>query len=381
MTEIKSLKVVTIVGTRPELIRLSRVIALLDKYLDHVLVHTGQNYDYELNEIFFNDLGIREPDHFLKVDTSSLGHVLGETISKSEEILRRENPDAVLILGDTNSSMAGIMAKRLKIPIYHMEAGNRCFDLNVPEETNRRIIDHISDFNLVYTEHARRHLLSEGLPHRRIYLTGSPMFEVLKHYEKQIKQAKILERLSLVEKGYFLVSVHREENVDNVENLTTVMGILQRICEQWDLPVIVSTHPRTADRLGKLRDHEPDSRIRFLKPFGYFDYVHLQMMARCTISDSGTISEESSILSFPAVTLRRSMERPEALDSGTIILTGFDPDAVLSSIDLVINEHEGGRYKQIPQEYLVENTSMRVLKLILGTARLSNTWHGISMPK
>lgn len=381
MTEIKSLKVVTIVGTRPELIRLSRVIALLDKYLNHVLVHTGQNYDYELNEIFFRDLGIREPDHFLKVDISSLGHVLGETISKSEEILRRENPDAVLILGDTNSSMAGIMAKRMKIPIYHMEAGNRCFDLNVPEEINRRIIDHISDFNLVYTEHARRHLLSEGLPHRRIYLTGSPMFEILKHYEKQIKQAKILEKLSLDEKGYFLVSVHREENVDNVENLGTIMGILKRICELWDLPVIVSTHPRTADRLGKLQDHEPDSRIRFLKPFGYFDYVHLQMKARCTISDSGTISEESSILSFPAVTLRRSMERPEALDSGTIILTGFDPDAVFSSIDLVIREHEGGRYKQIPQEYLVENTSMRVLKLILGTARLSNAWHGISMPK
>ncbi len=377
MTEIKKLKVATIVGTRPELIRLSRVIALLDEHVDHILVHTGQNYDYELNEIFFRDLGIKKPDHYLEVDVSSLGRVLGETISKSEEVLRKEKPDAVLILGDTNSSLAGIMAKRLKIPVYHMEAGNRCFDLNVPEEINRRIIDHIADFNLVYTENARRHLLSEGLPHRRIYLTGSPMYEVLRFYEKQIRQSKVLADLGLEPKGYFIVSMHREENVDNKDNLKIILDILNDICRHWDLPVIVSTHPRTEDRLDKLEEGQPDKRIRFLKPFGFFDYVHLQMMARCAISDSGTISEESSILSFPAITLRRSMERPEAIDAGTIILTGFDRASVLSSIDLVIKEHESGPYPHIPDEYRVENASMRVLKLIMGTARLSNSWHGI----
>lgn len=377
MTELKPIKVATIVGTRPELIRLSRLIALLDEHVDHILIHTGQNYDYELNEIFFKDLGIREPNHFLEVEVSSLGQVLGETISKSEVVLRKENPDAVLILGDTNSSLAGIMAKRLKIPVYHMEAGNRCFDLNVPEEINRKIIDHIADFNLVYTEHARRHLLSEELPHRRIYLTGSPMYEVLRHYEKQIKQSKILGELALDTKGYFVVSIHREENADNSENLKNILDILNSICRHWELPVIVSTHPRTADRLKKLEGSETDERIRFLNPFGFFDYVHLQTMSKCTISDSGTISEESSILSFPAITMRLSMERPEAIDSGTIILTGFDRETVLSSIDLVIREHEGGTYRHIPDEYRVENTSMRVLKLIMGTARLSNSWHGI----
>lgn len=378
MTDNKALKVVTIVGTRPELIRLSRVMALLDEHTHHVLIHTGQNYDYELNEIFFKDLGIREPDHYLEVDTGSLGKVLGETISKSEDVLRAEDPDAVLILGDTNSSMAGIMAKRLKIPIYHMEAGNRCFDLNVPEEINRRIIDHIADFNLVYTENARRHLLSEGLPHRRIYLTGSPMFEVLKYYEKQISLSGILKDLSLNAGEYFVVSVHREENVDNTVNLNRIIDILNAVSEKWDLPVVVSTHPRTSKRLENLKDRKVSKNISFLKPFGFFDYVHLQSNAKCTISDSGTISEESSILSFPAITLRQSMERPEALDAGTIILTGFDRDVVLRSLELAIEEHVSGKYKQIPEEYKVENTSMRVLKLIIGTARLSNTWHGIS---
>jgi UDP-N-acetylglucosamine 2-epimerase (non-hydrolysing) len=377
MTEPKRLKVATIVGTRPELIRLSRTIALLDENVDHILVHTGQNYDYELNEIFFQDLGIRKPDHYLEVDVSSLGKVLGETISKSEEVFRKENPDAVLILGDTNSSLAGIMAKRMKIPVYHMEAGNRCFDLNVPEEINRQIIDHISDFNLVYTENARRHLLSEGLSHRRIYLSGSPMYEVLMHYEKQIRQSKILGELALDKNGYFVVSIHREENVDNTDNLRSILGILNSICRHWELPVIVSTHPRTADRLEKLEVTKTDERIRFLKPFGFFDYVHLQTMAKCAISDSGTISEESSILSFPAITMRRSMERPEAIDAGTIILTGFDQETVLSSIDLVIREHEGGSYPHIPDEYQIKNTSMRVLKLIMGTTKLSNSWHGI----
>ena len=370
-----SLKVVTILGTRPEIIRLSRVMALLDEHLDHRIVHTGQNYDYELNEIFFKDLGIRRPDHFLKVNTESLGTVIGETITKSEKVLKEESPDAVLILGDTNSSLAAIMAKRMKIPVYHMEAGNRCFDQNVPEEINRRIIDHIADYNLVYTEHARRHLLSEGIHHRRIYLTGSPMYEVLKHYEAQINQSKILEELGLRPKEYFLVSTHREENVDNSKNLTKILGVLNGVAERYGRPVIVSTHPRTSKRMESLKGIEMNEKIRFLKPFGYFDYVHLQKNALCTISDSGTISEESAILGFPAVNLREATERPEALDAGTIILTGLDRETVLDAVELSIKEP--ARHVTIPPEYRIEDVSWRVLKLIMGTAKLSNRWAGI----
>ncbi len=370
-----SLKVATILGTRPEIIRLSRVMALLDRHLDHRIVHTGQNYDYELNEIFFNDLGIRRPDHFLEVNTESLGTVIGETITKSEKVLKEESPDAVLILGDTNSSLAAIMAKRMKIPVYHMEAGNRCFDPNVPEEINRRIIDHIADYNLVYTEHARRHLLSEGIHHRRIYLTGSPMYEVLKHYEAQINQSKILEELGLRPKEYFLVSTHREENVDNSENLSKILSILNGVAERYGRPVIVSTHPRTSKRMESLRLIEMNEKIRFHKPFGYFDYVHLQKNALCTISDSGTISEESAILGFPAVNLREATERPEALDAGTIILTGLERETVLDAVELSIKEP--ARHVTIPPEYTIEDVSWRVLKLIIGTAKLSNRWAGI----
>ena len=377
----KKLKVLTVVGTRPEIIRLSRVMALLDQHVNHIIVHTGQNYDYELNEVFFKDLELRKPDYFLEVDTSSLGRVMGETLIKSEEVLRKEQPDAVLILGDTNSSIAGIMAKRLKIPIFHMEAGNRSFDLNVPEEINRRIIDHIADFNLVYTEHARRHLLSEGLPHRRIYLTGSPMFEVLTYYKDKINNSTILDRLELKANNYFIVSTHREENVDNEENLKSILNILNSLAEQYKVPVIVSTHPRTRKRIEALNDSQfPISNsklIRFLKPFGFHDYNHLQMHAKCAISDSGTISEESAILSFPAISLRKSMERPEAQDAGTIVLTGFNSDVVLNSVKLVIAEHLTGSYKKIPDEYKIENTSWRVLKLIMGNAGLSNDWWGI----
>lgn len=368
----------TILGTRPEIIRLSRVMALLDEHVNHIIVHTGQNYDYELNQIFFKDLGIRKPDYFLEVDTSSLGKVLGETLIKSEEVLLKEKPDAVLILGDTNSSIAGIIAKRLKIPIYHMEAGNRCFDLNVPEEINRRIIDHTADFNLVYTEHARRHLLSEGLPHRRIYLTGSPMYEVLTYYKDKIEQSSILNELKLQAKKYFTVSTHREENVDSVDNLTKILTIFNGLAQTYDVPVIVSTHPRTRKRLESINGVTIDPRVQFLKPFGFFDYVHLQQHALCTISDSGTISEESAILNFPAITLRNSMERPEGLDAGTIMLTGFDYDTVMDSISLVINEYSASNKVKIPFEYEIANTSWRVLKLILGTSKLSNTWWGIN---
>jgi UDP-N-acetylglucosamine 2-epimerase len=370
------LKVMTFIGTRPEIIRLSRTMALLDEHLNQVVVHTGQNYDYELNEVFFKELGLRKPDHFLNVDTSSLESSVGDIIEKSGKIIRQEKPDAVLVLGDTNSCLAAYMAKRLHIPVFHMEAGNRCFDFNVPEEVNRRIIDHISDFNLVYTEHARRHLLSEGLPHRRIYLTGSPMKEVLDFYLPEIRKSKALEYLSLNAKKYFLISSHREENVDNPINLNKILVVLNRLAEDYGMPVIVSTHPRTRKRLEMNKAVEMNPLIQFLKPFGFIDYVFLQMNALCTLSDSGTISEESSILNFPAISLRQSMERPEAQDAGTIILTGFDPDIVLNSIQLVIDEFEFTKgYKRIAEDYTIENTSWRVLKLISGNTKLNSIWN------
>ena len=381
--EKSKLKVMSIVGTRPEIIRLAAVIKLLEAHVDHKMIHTGQNYDYELNQVFFEELELRKPDYYLGVDTSSLGHVLGETLIKVEEVFNAEQPDAVLILGDTNAAIAGIMAKRMKIPIFHMEAGNRSFDLNVPEEINRRIIDHIADFNLVYTENSRRHLLAEGLPHRHIYVTGSPMYEVLHQYMDKIRSSKILDTLKLEKNRYFIVSCHREENVDYPSNLRKILAILNRLAETYDMPVVVSTHPRTRKRIEALEGVEIDSRVQFLKPFGFFDYNALQLNARCAISDSGTISEESSMLNFPAVTIRQALERPEAMDAGTIILTGLDPEIVLDSVRLVIDEFEqnGGKYEKICPEYQVPNTSWRVLKLILGTARLSNRWRGIDLKK
>jgi UDP-N-acetyl-L-fucosamine synthase len=372
------LKVMTFIGTRPEIIRLSRTMARLDEHLNQVIVHTGQNYDYELNEIFFRELELRKPDYFLGVDTTSLETSVGDIIRKSGEVLRKENPDAVLVLGDTNSCLAAYMAKRLHIPVFHMEAGNRCFDFNVPEEINRRIIDHIADFNLVYTEHARRHLIAEGLPQRRIYLTGSPMNEVLTYYKEKIDRSEILSELSLTRGNYFIVSTHREENVDNKNNLISILTILNRLAEDYRFPVIVSTHPRTRKRLEMITEMEMNPLIRFLKPFGFLDYVNLQINALCTISDSGTISEESSMLSFPAISLRQSMERPEAQDAGTIILTGFEPETVLDSIRITINEfRENKEYKKIAEDYTIGNTSWRVLKLISGNTRLSNIWNGI----
>lgn len=371
------IKVMTIIGTRPEIIRLSRTMALLDVHVNQIIVHTGQNYDYELNEVFFKDLELRKPDYFLNIDSSSVGASVGDIIRKSEEVMKKENPDAVLVLGDTNSCLAAYMAKRLHIPVFHMEAGNRSFDFNVPEEINRRIIDHIADFNLVYTEHARRHLLSEGLPHRRIYLTGSPMKEVLDFYLPKIMLSKILKLLNLEKNRYFVVSIHREENVDNPGNLNKIIAVLNSLAKEYDFPIIVSTHPRTSKRLESFTGQDIDKRIQFLKPFGFNDYIFLQLNAACTISDSGTISEESSILSFPALSLRESMERPEAQDAGTIILTGFDPQIVSDSVRLVISEHKKGKYTNIAEEYLITNTSWRTLKLIMGNASLSNLWYGI----
>jgi len=353
-------------------------MTLLDEHVNHIIAHTGQNYDYELNEIFYKDLDLRKPDFFLNVDVSSLEASVGDIIRKSGELLRAEKPDALLVLGDTNSCLSAYMAKRLHIPIFHMEAGNRCFDFNVPEEINRRVIDHISDFNLVYTEHARRHLISEGLPHRRVYLTGSPMFEVLNYYKDKIEASAIIETLKLERGKYFVVSAHREENVDNPENLLRILSILNSLAEDYDLPVIVSTHPRTLKRLGAIDELRMNPLIQFLKPFGFTDYVNLQMNSLCTVSDSGTISEESAILDFPAISLRNSMERPEAQDAGTIILTGFEPDVVLNSVKMCIDEHILLRERLVPADYQIPDTSWRVLKLIQGLTSLSSMWHGIN---
>ncbi|WP_340249693.1 non-hydrolyzing UDP-N-acetylglucosamine 2-epimerase [Sulfitobacter pontiacus] len=379
----KKLKVLTVVGTRPEIIRLSRVMARLDRYADHVLVHTGQNYDYELNEIFFADLDARKPDHFLGIGGGSLGETLGGILIETEKVMIAERPDAILILGDTNSAVAAIMARRMKIPVYHMEAGNRSFDRNVPEETNRRIVDHISDFNLVYTEHARRHLLSEGCHHRRIYLTGSPMREVLEHYRKRIEASDVVARLGLKSHGYFIVSLHREENVDSAARLRQLTVALNMLAERYDMPIIVSTHPRTRKRLDALKEVALDPRIQWMKPFGFHDYNKLQMKAFCAISDSGTIAEESSILEFPAITPRDAIERPEGLDVGCIMTTGLDAATILSGIDAV-TRFFAERVDQdlphpVPSDYCITNTSERVVSLILGTAKLSNNWDGIRL--
>lgn len=371
------IKVVTVVGTRPELIRLSRVLAALDDYTDHRLVHTGQNYDYELNEIFFEELDIRRPDHFLEVGTDTLGTMLGNILIGTEKVLKEEKPDAVLILGDTNSAIAAIMAKRMKIPVYHMEAGNRCFDANVPEEINRRLVDRISDFNLVYTEHARRHLLSEGLPHRRVYLTGSPMKEVLDHYAASIEASGALEELELEKHKYFLVSMHREENVDNPDNLRELLATLDGLAADYEMPVIVSTHPRTRNRMERLGIEHVDKRVRFMKPFGFFAYNKLQKHAACVLSDSGTITEESSLLGFPAVTIREAMERPEGLDTGSIILTGLSKKVVMQAVRAVIKQREEDNVPPVPADYQISNVSQRVVNLIIGTAGLSNQWDGI----
>lgn len=373
----KKLKVLTVLGTRPEIIRLASVISALDRFTDHVLVHTGQNYDYELNQIFFDDLSVKKPDHFLNIDTSSLGKVLGDILIKTEEVLLKEKPDAVLALGDTNSAIALLMAKRMKIPTYHMEAGNRSFDSNVPEEINRKLVDHISDFNLVYTEHARRHLLSEGLSHRFIYLTGSPMREVLNTHRKNIANSDILDQLGLNKGKYFIVSIHREENVDSRDNIKRAIECLESLYDEYQLPIIVSTHPRTKQRLEKANLLSTTRNIKFLKPFGFHDYNKLQVESFCAISDSGTISEESSMLEFPAITLRQSIERPEALDTGSIVLSGLNRNVLLQTVEIVTNETRLYSNREIPDDYKIENTSLRVLKLIMGTAKLTNRWRNM----
>ena len=370
-------KLAVVVGTRPEIIRLSRVLALAEKWVKLVLIHTGQNYDYELNQIFFEELEVKKPDYFLNADVSSLGSTVGDILKKMEPILKEERPDAFLVLGDTNSCLSAYIAKRLKIPIFHMEAGTRCFDFNVPEETNRRIIDHIADFNLVYTEHARRHLVAEGLPQRRIYLTGSPMLEVLNAYQSRIVSSRILSELKLVPKGYFVFSIHREENVDYEDQLMNIVASMRTLADHYSIPFIFSVHPRTLKRLESMKIELP-SNVVLLKPFGFFDYISLQKDALCVISDSGTISEESSMLSFPAISIRESMERPEAQDAGTIILSGISPEGVLNAVRFAIGEfNDKEKYSDIAQDYTIENTSWRVMKLIIGNAGLNKKWNNL----
>lgn len=360
------MKVMTIVGTRPEIIKLSRVIAELDRYVAHILVHSGQNYDYELNGIFFSELGIRKPDYFLDAAAANAAHTIGNVISKADDVFDKEQPDALLILGDTNSCLAAIAAKRRKIPIFHMEAGNRCFDLRVPEEINRKIVDHLSDINMTYTEHARRYLLAEGLRPETVIKTGSPMKEVLAHHRGQIDASDVLTRLKLQKGRYFLASAHREENVDNTANFNHLLQSLSAIAAGYGKPVIVSTHPRTAKRLEEQAGTRLDNRIRFLKPLGFPDYIKLQMNAACVISDSGTITEESAILGFPAVTIRQAHERPEGMDEGILIMCGLEPKMVMNAMAVVMSQfaESGGRPK-IVADYDTDNVAFKVLRIIL----------------
>jgi len=358
----KKIKVATILGTRPEIIRLAECIKKCDTYFDHILIHTGQNYDYELNEIFFDDLGLRKPDYFLNVAGNHLGETIGNVIAKSYEILSDELPDALLVLGDTNSVLSTIAAKRLKIPIFHMEAGNRCFDQNVPEEINRKISDHISDINLTYTENSRRYLLSEGFRKDHVFVTGSPLKEVLRKYQSQVAESDVLTRLNLIQDSYIVVSAHREENIDLGHNFEILVSSINEVAEKYKMPIIFSTHPRTKNRISKnnIKFHPLVSNV---VPLGFFDYVKLQSKAYIVLSDSGTISEESAMMGFPAVSIRTSTERPEAIDAGTIVLGGIESVQMLNAIEIA-----KGLFSvdiQLPFEYNVENTSDRVIKVIM----------------
>lgn len=360
------LKVMTIVGTRPELIKMSRVVEEFDKYTNHILVHTGQNYDYELNQIFFEDLGIRSPDYFLGVEGNSACETIGQIIIKADEVISTEKPDAIMLYGDTNSCLAVIPAKRRKVPVFHLEAGNRCFDERVPEELNRKILDHLSDINLVLTEHSRRYLVSEGIKPETIIKTGSNMREVLDHQKRKIEASTILGQLALDPRQYFVVSMHREENVDSNSNLIKLLETLNGIASKYDLPVVVSTHPRTRKRMNDLDGLDPDPRIRFLKPFGFSDYIKLQMNCLCVISDSGTITEEASLLNLPSITIRNTHERPEGMDAGTLIMSGLLKTDVLSAIDVVISHH-GFSDRTFPPVHDYDNpvASKQILRLVL----------------
>ncbi len=365
------LKVCTIIGTRPEIIRLSEVIKCCDRYFDHILVHTGQNYDYTLNEIFFEDLELRSPDHFLEAVGGNLGETMGNIISRSYELLEKERPDALLILGDTNSALSAISAKRLKIPIFHMEAGNRCWDWNVSEMINRKIVDHISDINLPYTEHSRRYLLSEGIDGKTVFVTGSPMKEVLKKHMDRIEASDVLERLDLKPRNYILLSAHREENIDLEDNFMQLMESVNAIAKKYKMPVIYSTHPRSAKFIEK-RNFKFDPLVSNLKPFGFLDYNKLQKNAYCVMSDSGTLSEESAMLDFPAVLIRTSTERPEVLDKGTIVIGGIKSRDVLQAVELATEMYANKEQVVEAEDYADENVSVKVVKLIQSYTHIVN---------
>ncbi len=358
-------KVVTIVGTRPEIIKLSRVITELEKHVNHILVHTGQNYDYELNEIFFNDLGVKKPNYFLNAVGDSTAQTIGNIISEADKILEKEDPDAVLLYGDTNSCLSVISAKRRQIPIFHMEAGNRCFDQRVPEELNRKIVDHLSDINMPLTEQARDYLIAEGIRPETVIKTGSCMKEILLYYKDKIDSSGILNKLKVKKGSYFIVSSHREENVDYKENLTSFIESLNELVKTYSLPIIVSTHPRTRKRIEKLKVHKIDNKIKFLKPLGFFDYVNLQQNSKCVISDSGTISEESSILGFPAIMIRAAHERPEGMDEGSVVMSGLNKNRILESVNMVTKQFESGKNPRIVSDYNVDNVSLKVSRIIL----------------
>ena len=360
------LKVMTIVGTRPELIKMSRVIAEFDRHTHHVLVHTGQNYDYELNQVFFDDLEIRKPDHFLAAVGENAAQTIGQVIIKADEVLAREKPDAVMLYGDTNSCLAVLSAKRRKIPVFHMEAGNRCFDQRVPEELNRKVLDHLSDINLVLSEHARRYLIAEGVRPETIIKTGSHMREVLDHYMPKIVTSDVLNRMGLSSGRYFLVSMHREENVDVPEHLGYLLDSLNALATAYGYPVIVSTHPRTRNRLEALDRGTPHPLVQFVKPFGFLDYNKLQMEAACVVSDSGTITEEASLLNLPAITIRNAHERPEGMDVGTLIMSGLQPEQVLDAVKVVLAQHERGLPSKRPvADYESLNVSQQVLRVVM----------------
>ncbi|ABJ75775.1 non-hydrolyzing UDP-N-acetylglucosamine 2-epimerase [Leptospira borgpetersenii] len=371
-------KVMTIVGTRPEFIKMSRVIAELDRNFKHILVHSGQNYDYELNQVFFEDLEIRKPDHFLNAAGESAAATIAQVLLKADEVFEKEKPDALLLYGDTNTCLAVISAKRRKIPIFHMEAGNRCFDQRVPEELNRKVVDHLSDINLVLTEHARRYLLAEGIKPETIIKTGSHMDEVLKYYKVKIEKSDILEKLKLEKNKFFIVSFHREENVDTIENLKKLLESLNAICEEYGLPVIVSTHPRTRKRLEDFKEVEMNPLITFLKPFGFFDYVQLQMSAFCILSDSGTITEEASLLDLPAVTIRNTHERPEGMDFGTLIMSGFSKERILESVRIVVDQYRDGiRHYRVVDDYSAGQVSKKIVFIVQSYTDYINrtVWH------
>lgn len=367
----RKLKLMTVVGTRPEIIRLSEVIKCADRYFDHILVHTGQNYDYTLNGIFFADLALRQPDHYLEAVGGNLGETMGNIIAKTYTLMEQLRPDALLILGDTNSALAAVSAKRLKIPIFHMEAGNRCWDWNVSEMINRKIVDHISDINLPYTEHSRRYLLSEGIDGKTMFVTGSPMPEVLSAHKAEIEASKVLETLSLQPNRYILLSAHREENIDNEENFMSLMSAVNHIAEKTNMPIIYSTHPRSKKHIEK-RGFQFHPLVQTLPPFGFLDYNKLQMNAYCVLSDSGTLSEESALLGFAGVLVRTSTERPEVLDKGTVVIGGIKGDDVEQAMELAVAMRDAGEPVVMPDDYADENVSVKVVKIIQSYAKIVN---------